>query len=115
MGELAGGLGLSELRDGDVEPGEAHGMARGGEAAGVPELGQDRDARELADAELALQGAAAALAAGEGGQLRLERREPLVDVSIRAARWRSRCARNPAARAGLAQHGGPAPASPRPS
>jgi hypothetical protein len=80
VGELAGRARLIGLRDGDVEPGEAHGVTRGREAAGVAELGQDRDAGELADAEVALQGQAARLAAGERAQFRLERGELLVDV-----------------------------------
>src|SRR5512132_998437 len=67
-------------------------MTRGGEAPGVAELGQDRDARELADAEVALQGQAAGLPAGEGAQLRLERPQLLVDVVDQGEPGRDRAA-----------------------
>src|SRR5437899_257244 len=57
-------------------------------AAGAPELGQDRDGRELADAEVPLQGATAGPAAGKGAQLHLERLELLVDVVNQRQRGR---------------------------
>lgn len=65
---------------GDVEPGEAHGLAGGGKAAGVAELGKDR-ARDLwADAVVAHERAAAGLAAGERPELTIEWGELRVDV-----------------------------------
>jgi hypothetical protein len=65
VGELAGGARFVRLGDGDVESGEADGVAGGGEAAGVAELGRDRTAGELADAEVALPGQAAGVAAAK--------------------------------------------------
>jgi len=49
--------------DGDVHAGVADGLARGGEAAGVAELGEDRDRRQRADPVVAHQRPAAGLAA----------------------------------------------------
>src|SRR4051794_30622175 len=63
------------LMHGDVQPAIADGVTRAGEAARVAELGEDRDRGHLADAELAHQRAAAALAAGITAQLLVDRRE----------------------------------------
>ena len=51
--EVPGGAALVGLMDGDVQPGVADGVARGGEAPRVAELGEDRDRGQLADAVVA--------------------------------------------------------------
>src|SRR5215218_260094 len=67
------------LVDGDVQAGIADRVTRRGEAPRVAELGQDRDRRHLADAELAHQRAAAWLPARITAQLPVERRELAVE------------------------------------
>jgi hypothetical protein len=59
--------------DGDVQAGVADGVPRGGEPAGVAELGEDRDRRQRADAVVGHQRPAARLAASVGAQLARER------------------------------------------
>jgi len=54
-------------------------VARAREAAGVAELGQDRDRGDLADAVVGLKRPAAGLAAGQRPQLPIERSKLLVD------------------------------------
>ena len=49
-GEVSGGAGLVGLVHGDVQAGVADRFARGREAAGVAELGEDRDGGQRADA-----------------------------------------------------------------
>jgi hypothetical protein len=84
------------LVDGDVQAGVAHGLARGGEAARVAELGEDRDRRQRADPVVAHQRAAAGLALGVLAQLLVQRHELGVvgvdqgkrDGDLLARRWR---------------------------
>src|SRR3954452_25292155 len=76
------------LVDGDVQPGIADRVARGGEAPRVAELGQDRHGRHLADAELAHQGAAARLSARIAAQLLVDRRELAIERVDHRDRYR---------------------------
>ena len=64
---------------GDVQAGEADRFSGGGEAAGVAELGQDRDRRQRADPVVAHQRLAAGLAACVAAQLLVERRELVIE------------------------------------
>src|SRR5206468_9871667 len=69
------------LIDGDVEPGMADGIVRAGEAPAVAERGEDADADQRADTEqVAHQRAAAGLAAGEGAQPAVQRRQLGVEM-----------------------------------
>jgi hypothetical protein len=63
---------------GDVQSSETDSFSRGGEAAGVAELGEDRHRGELADPVVDHQRLAARLAAGVAAQLLVERRELAV-------------------------------------
>src|SRR6266542_4211097 len=74
--EVAGRALVVGLVDGDVQAGVADGVVRGGEAAAIAELGQDRGRADWPDPVQALnQRATAGLAAGIGAQLAVERRE----------------------------------------
>ncbi len=55
-------------------------MARGGEAPGVPELGQHGGRHTRPDPRVLHEGAAARLAAGEGAKLAVERGDVHVDL-----------------------------------
>src|SRR3954451_13620017 len=80
--EMPGRAAWVGLMHGDVQPAIADGVTRAGEPARVAELGEDRDRGHLADAELAHQRAAAALAAGITAQLLVDRRELGLEPSI---------------------------------
>src|SRR5439155_19200457 len=71
--QVPGRAPLVGLVDGDVQAGVAHGVPRGGEAAGVAELGEDRDRAQRADAVVGHQRLTAGLAAPVGAQLARER------------------------------------------
>jgi hypothetical protein len=72
-GEVPGRAALIGLVDDDVQAGVTDGEPRGGEAARVAELGQDRDGGQRADAVVRHQRPAARLAAPVGAQLARER------------------------------------------
>src|SRR6266508_10121 len=74
--EVAGRAFLAGLVNGDVEAGVADGVVGAREAAGIAELGQDRGRTHRPDpVQAGHQGAAAGLAAGEGAELSVERRQ----------------------------------------
>src|SRR6266542_5312311 len=78
--EVAGRAFLVGLVDGDVETGVADGVVGACEAASIAELRQDRGRAHRPDPVQACdQGAAAGLAAGEGAELSVERRQFAID------------------------------------
>jgi hypothetical protein len=96
---------------GDVDAGVADGLARGGEAAGIAEFGEDRDRGQRAHPVVAHQRPTAGLAVGVVAQLPVERRELRVervdhrqrDRDLLACRGRQLQVRQPCARLGAEQ------------
>jgi hypothetical protein len=71
--QVPGRAALIGLVHGDIQAGVTDGVPRGGKAARVTELGEDRDRGERADALVRHQRSAARLAAPVGAQLARER------------------------------------------
>ena len=100
-GEVPGRAALIGLVDGDVHPGVADRLARGGEPGAVTELGEDRDRGQLPDPVVRHQRLAPGLAARVGAQLLVERRDLRLervdhrqrdrDLLARGRRQRLRC------------------------